>query len=175
VCGREREVDVAGFADRLPSVQRLEHGELARSLLQDPRDPEEVLRPFRGPKVGPAVRERVAGSADREVDVLGACLRDLRERLLARRIERGVALAGARLHELTADVQAVAVGDRDDVARFGRRRIRPVAGRGRRAALALDLAHRRPPARRAATGGRGLSVGRGAGSPHPPPPTLGGA
>src|SRR5581483_8019321 len=39
----EREVDVARLLDRLAAVERLENGELARTFLQDARDPEEVL------------------------------------------------------------------------------------------------------------------------------------
>jgi hypothetical protein len=40
---RERDVDVAGLLDRLAVVERLQDGELARALLQDARDAEEVL------------------------------------------------------------------------------------------------------------------------------------
>ena len=39
----ERDVDVAGLPDRLAVVQRLQDGELAGALLQDPGDPEQVL------------------------------------------------------------------------------------------------------------------------------------
>src|SRR3712207_6917895 len=40
----QRDVDVAGLADRLAVVQRLQDGELAGALLQDAGDPEQVLR-----------------------------------------------------------------------------------------------------------------------------------
>ena len=40
---RRRDVDVARLLDRLAVVDRLEHGDLAGALLDDPRDPEEVL------------------------------------------------------------------------------------------------------------------------------------
>ena len=53
----EREVDVARLADRLAAVERLEHGELARALLQDPRDAEEVLRAL-ARRAGPTSRWR---------------------------------------------------------------------------------------------------------------------
>ena len=46
VRGRERDVDVAGLLDRLAVVDRLEHRELAGALLQDPRDPVQVLGPL---------------------------------------------------------------------------------------------------------------------------------
>ena len=65
VRGRERDVDVARLLDRLAAVQRLEHGELARALLEDARDPEQVLRPLRAGQRRPAVLERVAGRGDR--------------------------------------------------------------------------------------------------------------
>ena len=67
----ERKIDVAGLADGLPAVERLGHGELARALLDDAGDAEEVLRPFRGGELRPAVLVRAAGSGDREVDVFG--------------------------------------------------------------------------------------------------------
>ena len=70
VRGGEREVDVARLLDRLAAVQRLEHGELARALLEDARDPEQVLRALRAGQRRPAVRERRARGADGEVDVL---------------------------------------------------------------------------------------------------------
>ena len=40
----ERHVDVPALLDRLARVHRLEDGELARTLLEDARDPEEVFR-----------------------------------------------------------------------------------------------------------------------------------
>ena len=46
---------------------------------------------------------------DGEVDVLRAGLRDLGERLLGRRVDGREALAGARLDELAADEEPVAL------------------------------------------------------------------
>ena len=61
----EGDVDVAGLADRLAVVQGLQDGELARALLQQPGDAEEVLaavgRAHRAPESG----ERAAGGARR--------------------------------------------------------------------------------------------------------------
>ena len=45
----ERDVDVARLLDRLAAVQRLRDRELARALLDQARDPEQVLRPLGGP------------------------------------------------------------------------------------------------------------------------------
>ena len=77
VRGRERKVDVARLLDRLAAVQRLEHGELARALLQDARDPEQVLRALGARQRRPAVRECCARRADGRVDLLGRRLPDL--------------------------------------------------------------------------------------------------
>ena len=42
----QRDVDVARLADRLAVVERLQHGELAGTLLDQPGDPEQVLAPL---------------------------------------------------------------------------------------------------------------------------------
>ena len=139
--GREREVDVARLADRLAAVERLRDGELARALLEDARDAEEVLRALRGRELRPAVLERVARRADREVDVLRARLRDLEQVLLGRGRDRLEPLARARLHLLAADEEAVPLADLDDVARLGRRRVLPLEERRDGRLALLDLRH----------------------------------
>ena len=93
-CG-ERNVDVARLLDRLAAVHRLEHGELARALLEDARDPEQVLGALRAGERRPAVLERVARRSDGAVDLLGRRLRDLGQRLLGRRADRRVRLVGS--------------------------------------------------------------------------------
>ena len=140
VRGRERQVDVARLLDRLAAIQRLEHGELARALLEDSRDPEQILRPLRARERGPAVLERLARGRDRAVNLLRRRLPDLGERLLARRRDRRVRLA--RLQPLPADEVAVALVDPDDLARLGRRRVVPPRGDERRLALLLELSQR---------------------------------
>ncbi len=57
VRGRERQVDVARLLDRLAAVERLGDGELARALLEDAGDAEEVLRALCRAQRRPAVRE----------------------------------------------------------------------------------------------------------------------
>jgi hypothetical protein len=79
VCRRERQVDVARLLDRLAAVQRLEHRELARAFGEDARDPEHVLRTLGAGQLRPAL-ERLAGRADRGLDIGDACLADFRER-----------------------------------------------------------------------------------------------
>src|ERR671933_637227 len=84
---------------------------------------------------------RALSGVDREADVLGAGLGDLGERLLGRGIDGRERLAGAGLEPLAADVEPVALAERDDVARLGRRRVRPVRRDGGGAALGLELGH----------------------------------
>ena len=83
----QRDVDVAGLADRLAVVQRLEDGELAGALLQQPGDAEQVLaavgRAHRAPDAG----ERAAGGGDGAVDVGVAAGGDLGEDLLGGRVD----------------------------------------------------------------------------------------
>src|SRR5207247_10068850 len=100
------------------AVQRLEHGELARALLEDARDAEEVLGPFRWGQRRPAVLERVPRGLDCEGHVFGAGLGDLGERLLGRGVDRGERLPGARLGPLAADEATVQLAGRDAVARL---------------------------------------------------------
>src|SRR5207237_3963995 len=115
VRGREWHVDVARFADRLAAVERLEDRELARALLEEPRDPEEILRSFARAQLRPRAFERAARRLHRAIDVGLVRLRDLRQWLLAGRIDRRVALTRQRLDELPADEQAVPILDADDV------------------------------------------------------------
>src|SRR5437879_6385033 len=133
--GAERHVDVARFLDRLAAVQRLQHCELARALLQDASDAEQVLRALRARKPRPAVLERIARRADGEVDLFACRLADLGERLLGRRRDRCIRLL--RLQPLATDEVPVALAQRDDVARLGRRRIFPTGWSRRTAPLAL--------------------------------------
>ena len=134
VRGGERQVDVTRLADRLAAVERLEHGELARALLEDARDAEEVLRPLARRQRRPAVLERVARGLDGEIDILGARVGDLGERLFVPRRGAGRVLARARLDPLAADEESVAVLEADDLPRLGRLRVLERGG-NRRAVL----------------------------------------
>src|SRR6266852_67454 len=137
VRGRERQVDIAGLLDRLAAVQRLEDRELARALLQDAGDPEEVLRALRARQRGPAVRVCVAGGRDGAVDVLLRALAHRRERLLARGRDRRVRVR--RRDPLAGNEVAVTLLEANDVARLGRRRVRPVLRSGRALRFLLDV------------------------------------
>jgi hypothetical protein len=119
VRGDQRDVDVAGLPDRLAVVQRLQDGELAGPLLDDPGDPVQVLAAVRTGELLPR-RERLARGRHGAVDVLVGCLGDLGQDLFGRwadRLEGGV---GGGVHELAADEQPVAGGDVDDGAGLGR-------------------------------------------------------
>ena len=81
---RERHVDVARLADRLAAVERLDDRQLAGALLDQARDPEQVLAALERRQRLPRPR-RGARRLDRLRDVLGPRERDLGERLLGRR------------------------------------------------------------------------------------------
>ena len=123
---REREVDVARLLDRLAAVERLGDRELAGALLEDPRDPEQHLRAL-GRLPGAPRLEPLACGVDRERDVLRTGLRDLGERLLGRGRDRREPRARPRRDLLAADEEAVALLERDDVARLERRARTPSA------------------------------------------------
>ena len=125
VVRRERHVDVAALLDRLAGVHRLEDGELAAPLLEDPGDPEQVLRALLAGQAAPARPLRAAGGADRAVDVRRRRLRDLGDDLLGRGIDALEDAAVRRLDLAPVDEQAVARLDRDDVPGFGRRGVLP--------------------------------------------------
>src|SRR4029077_6235722 len=63
VVRREGHVDVAALLDRLAGVHRLEDRELAAALLDDPRDPEEVLGALLAGQVAPTRLLRPSGGA----------------------------------------------------------------------------------------------------------------
>src|SRR5438105_11866338 len=121
----ERKIDVARFADRLAPVHRFQYRELTRALLQNARDPEEVLRALAGTDARPAVGIRRARGFHRPVDIRLAGLGDLGEGRLTRGIDRRVPLVREGLHELTADEEPVAVLEMNDLTGFGRGRVVP--------------------------------------------------
>jgi ParB family chromosome partitioning protein len=117
------QVDVAGLADRLAVVDRLEDGQLAGPLLHQPGDAEQVLGPLAAGHRAPHLLVRGAGGGDGPVDVGGAGGHDLGEDLLGGRVHGLERRAVDRVHELAADEQPVAGRDVDDAARLGRRRV----------------------------------------------------
>ena len=83
----QRDVDVARLLDRLAVVERLEHGELARALLHEPRDAVEVLRALGAGGLRPHPGVGAARGLHRAVDVGVARHGDLGEHLLGGRVD----------------------------------------------------------------------------------------
>ncbi len=115
----DRDVDVARLLDRLAVVDRLQDGELAPALLDDPGDPVEVLGALGAGHPGPDPGVGAARGLHGSVDVGVARLGDLGEHLLGGRVDRLEGRAGA-VDELTVDEEAVGRLDVDDRARLGR-------------------------------------------------------
>ena len=88
VRGDGRDVDVARLPDRLAVVDRLQDGELAAALLDDPGDPVEVLRALAARHRAPDPVVGLAGGLHRAVHVGVVRLRDLGEDLLGGRVDR---------------------------------------------------------------------------------------
>ena len=123
VRGDQRDVDVAGLADRLAVVERLQHGELAGALLDDPGDPEQVLRPLAAAASDPRpCRRRRARPRDRRGRrrPAPASATSASTSSVAGLIVLNV-LAVGRLDELAVDEQPVRRLEVDDRARLGRR------------------------------------------------------
>src|SRR4029453_3604973 len=104
----ERQVDVARLLDRLAAVHRLEHGELACALLELARGPVQVLGTFAPGELAPPILGGLARGPDGQVDVFGAGVGDLGERLLGRGADRLEPRAALGIAALRADEQAVA-------------------------------------------------------------------
>jgi ParB family chromosome partitioning protein len=124
VRGGERDVDVARLADRLAAVHRLHDGQLAGTLLHEPRDPEEVLAALERRQRRP-LGLRLARDRDGVLDVRRPGDRHVGEPLLGRGVDRRCGLAAARIGELTADKQPVGIAEPDVVRRLGGRRVVP--------------------------------------------------
>ena len=136
VRGGERQVDVARLLDRLAAVERLEHRELARALLQQPRDPEQVLR-----ALGRAQADQPSSNAP-----------------------RAAATAASTSSALACPTSASgsSVGGRDRRVRLGRRRAtrRRRTGRRRPRAARSRATRARARSRSRAKVGRARSVTR---------------
>src|SRR4051812_35273072 len=76
VRGRQRNIHVTGFANRLAAVERFHDRQLARALLDQAGDPEDVLAALERRQLRPRAGG-VSGRLDRSGDVLGPRERDL--------------------------------------------------------------------------------------------------
>ena len=111
--GGQRDVDVARFLDRFAAVQRLRDGQITRFLLNQSRDPENVLCAFRGGNPAPDFLIRAACFLDGAVDVVRIRLRDLGKLIFRGRNERLETLLRIRLDEPLQVHPAVLVQVRD--------------------------------------------------------------
>ena len=68
---RQWQIDVPRLANGLAAVEGLEDRELPRALLEDARDPEEVLGPLARRDLGPPVLESVPGGGYGQSDIFG--------------------------------------------------------------------------------------------------------
>ena len=111
VRGDQRDVDVAGLANRLAVVEGLEHGEFAGALLDDARDAVEVLRALATGHLGPRVLVRRTRRLDRALDICGTSVGDLAQDLFGRGVDglEGGAVDG--LDEIPVDEEPVVGGD----------------------------------------------------------------
>jgi hypothetical protein len=120
VRGRERDVDVARFLDRLAAVERLDDRQLARPLLDEARDAEHVLAALERRERRP-LRLGGAGRRHGPLDVGGRRLRDLGQRLLRRRVDRRRVAALGRVRRLAVDRNSRSGRAADVGRRLGRR------------------------------------------------------
>ncbi len=114
----EGHVDVAGLADGLAVVDGLQHRQLAGTLLDDARDPEQVLPAVAPGQLRPHPGVGTTGGPDGPVDVLGSGGGDLGEDLLGGRVDGLERRAVGRVDELAVDEQPVGAGDVDDGPRL---------------------------------------------------------
>ena len=122
----ERHVDVATLLDRLAGVHRFEDGELARALLHDPRDPEQVLGTLTAGQGRPTTGCRPVARPGRPCRCpAGVAFATWARTCSVAGSTVGERPAVRRLDLAAADEQAVALLERDDVAGLGGRRILP--------------------------------------------------
>jgi hypothetical protein len=91
-----RQIEIAGFADRLADVERLEHGKFARPLGECAGDPEDVLCAFAGAQLAPILFVSAACRADGAIDIGGVSRRDFGQGLFGGRIDRRETLPRTR-------------------------------------------------------------------------------
>ena len=105
--GHLRQVEVARFLDRLTAVHRLEHGEFARFFLNDSRDAEEIFSTLAARHSAPRFFEGAPRGGHRVIDIGSIRLRDLRELLFVRGIDRGKISGAFRRDKFAADEEFV--------------------------------------------------------------------
>ena len=105
---RHRYIEIPRFLDRLATIQRLRDGKLPRTILQQPRDAEEILRPLAARQLAPDVIVRRLRRLIRRIDIGGTRLRDLSQLVLVGRIDGVEIFPRLRGDELPVDEELVA-------------------------------------------------------------------
>ncbi len=152
VPGDERDVEVAGFANRFAVVQTLEHREQARVALHLARQRVQVTGAGVRRQRRPAGRRGVGGG-DRGVHVRRTPLGDARQHRLRRRIDRLEILPGSGLDPAAVDEMAEAAVRHEQLGNGGHfipsgdgARRRSARSRSARAAVRCPSARRWHPA-----------------------------
>jgi hypothetical protein len=135
-------VDVARLADRLPAVERLRDGRAPRALLDDPREPEEVLRALRRRELDQPFRNASRAAATASATSLLAGLRDLEERLLGRGRDRSRTTHRSAARPSCPPMNRPYRSCSWTMSRAsGAGRVLPLEGRGQIRCALLDLGH----------------------------------
>ena len=121
----QRQIDVAAFLDRLAAVHRLEHGQFARFLLDQPRDAIKEFAALASGHFAPDILVSAPRRFHREIDVARVRLRDLGEFFFRGGIDRSEIFPRARRDEFSADEQLIARLELDVIVRFRRGRVTP--------------------------------------------------
>jgi hypothetical protein len=130
--------------DGLAAVHRLDDSELARFLLQHPRDAENVFRAFARFHFAPRAAERSPCRLHRRVHISSVAISNFREHFFRRGIDRLEIFSRARRDKFPADVELVAFLDGDVVGALGRGRVSPKVAKIDAPPLRSFLAHLEP-------------------------------
>ncbi len=106
------QVEIAALADRLAAVHRLEHGEFASLLLEEPGDAEKVFATLRRSHRSPCFFKGTPRAFHRRVEVGLPRLGDEGVPFARRGIDRGEILPRLRRDELAVDEELVALFQR---------------------------------------------------------------
>ena len=118
----ERDVDVAALLDRLAVVEALGDGELARALLHEPGDAEQVLAAVGAAQPRPGLLVGAARGRHSRVDIRRVRVRDRRDRALVGRGDRRERRS-VPLPEVPVDEEPVALPEVQDALRLGCRSV----------------------------------------------------
>ncbi len=110
--GRQRNIHIARFADRLAAVHRFDDGEFACPLLENAGDAINIFAPLLAGHFRPDFVVCAARRLDGLVHVFGRCVADFRQLLFSGRIDRGEIFSLDRRNEFAVDEQIVSRGDR---------------------------------------------------------------